>query len=144
MAASTADFNGWIIDDVSLVDVFTYSSKACIAANNGTSNQACTDEVKTYVNSSLESNTDDESYFDVNVSPNPTNDNIILDVSAAVSSLAKLQIIAVDGRVIRSMPIPVHNDRNQYKIDVQDLSQGIYILKLESGKRIFTTKLVKK
>jgi extracellular elastinolytic metalloproteinase len=144
MAASTADFNGWIIDDVSLVDVFTYSSKACIAANNGTSNQACTDEVKTYVNSSLESNTDDESYFDVNVSPNPTNDNIILDVSAPVSSLAKLQIIAVDGRVIRSMPIPVHNDRNQYKIDVQDLSQGIYILKLESGKRIFTTKLVKK
>jgi uncharacterized repeat protein (TIGR01451 family) len=140
---SNSDFNGWIIDDISLIDVYTYVSKACISSNNGTANQTCTEEVKTFVNPTQGSFTDDQSYFIADITPNPASNNLQLIISGPSSTLANLSIVSADGRVINQLPIPVHNEIQRINIDIQDLNQGVYVVKIESGNKVFNTKFLK-
>ncbi len=142
--ASTADFKGWMIDDFSLVDFYIYTTKACIFADNVT--PVCTPELKTLVNNSNTgvSTKDVDNYFEVVISPNPVEDILYIDASAKSSTPAQIEIISADGQLVQKSNFAIHHDGSKIALPVGDLATGVYIIKIQSGTHLHTTKIVKK
>ncbi len=74
---------------------------------------------------------------DANIYPNPSNGMVNVLFSNAMHR--SLEVIDVTGRIVRSANFNTIN----YQLDVKELPQGIYYLKLISGNSIETKKLIR-
>lgn len=73
----------------------------------------------------------------LNVFPNPAND--VVTVSATDTSLSSVVMTDINGRVVRTTAL---NNVTETQINIADLSQGVYFVKVTSDKGIATKKLV--
>jgi hypothetical protein len=72
------------------------------------------------------------------VFPNPFVDQITI---SGISGTAKVSISDISGRKVAEY---LNISNNQSITDLDKLTSGVYILKIEEGKNQFTTKLIKK
>ncbi|RAR75387.1 T9SS type A sorting domain-containing protein [Flavobacterium aciduliphilum] len=72
------------------------------------------------------------------VYPNPTKD--IVNVSNTEALINSVEISDVNGRVVKTVKV---SDLNNAQINIADLSQGVYMIKINSDKGTATKKVVK-
>ena len=80
-----------------------------------------------------------EAANNANVYPNPTRDILNLEVST-ISENATATIMAIDGKVMKVVSL---NNNMKSEINVSDLSNGVYMIRIQNGSDISTQKFVK-
>ncbi|WP_306643832.1 GEVED domain-containing protein [Sanyastnella coralliicola] len=82
--------------------------------------------------------------FAINVYPNPTVGNITLQVDAASTTNAQLEIYDVTGRVVKSMQtLQFAEGSNSLELDLSQLETGNYVIRLITSNRALTTSFIK-
>ncbi|MCB9186826.1 MAG: T9SS type A sorting domain-containing protein [Flavobacteriales bacterium] len=71
--------------------------------------------------------------FSIDVFPNPTNGNFTLSVDAKKSGMALIELFSIAGKLILSTSTKVAVGQNRLPLSSDDLSKGIYFLKLTLG-----------
>jgi uncharacterized repeat protein (TIGR01451 family) len=142
--APDADFTGWIIDDFELLDIFKYSSQACISAEDGQGEETCTQAIETVINSDGTVSTEDSNndYFGVTLTPNPAEDYVIISASSPYNVTANVEITNIDGRVIYTSLMKIDGKEERMTLRTNNLPGGVYLVKIQSGKNFSIKKLV--
>lgn len=76
----------------------------------------------------------------VSILPNPTNGAATLYISQAVKKTIDVQVVSIDGRVL--METQIGKGQSQTTIDISDLPNAMYYVRLQSGDRTLVKKLV--
>lgn len=66
------------------------------------------------------------------LSPMPAQSELIVEYYAGSAGNIELSVIGIDGKLNR-IPVPSHKGMNTYKLDVNGLSSGVYIIQLENA-----------
>lgn len=141
---AAGDFTGWYIDDFEILDIFKYSAEACIIADNGNGAKACTLPIETVVNSDGTVNTENfhSEYFSLNLHPNPAVDIVLISTTAPLSTLAYIEFQSADGRSILTTTMQADPTIQTKSINVSSFPAGLYIVKIQSGDKLTTRKLI--
>lgn len=105
-------------------------------ADFSTANWTNIDPTTTFVESQEECDalsTDDFSFIEPKIYPNPTTDFFRLETNIEIS---KIDVFDLNGKIVKSFK----SDTNGY--DVSELSNGIYIIRLENSLSSITQKLI--
>jgi len=142
--APDANFTGWIIDDFELLDIFKYSSQACISAEDGQGEQTCTQGIETIINSDGTVSAEDTNndYFGVTLTPNPAEDYVVISASSPYKANANVEITHIDGRAIYQTQMTIDGKEERMTLRTNNLPSGIYLVKVQSGKNFSIKKLV--
>ncbi|NDK56299.1 T9SS type A sorting domain-containing protein [Pontibacter fetidus] len=76
--------------------------------------------------------------------PNPFSDKLTITITSPVSEQAVLTLYNLQGRKLQSMAIVPEKGINNYELSTQQLSSGVYILKVAGNTTDVTTKVLKK
>lgn len=77
----------------------------------------------------------------LNIAPNPFEDELEISLNQGVFKNAIAEIFNLNGQKLLSQSIP--KSTNSFLISPQDLSQGVYILKITDGDKLYVKKLLK-
>jgi hypothetical protein len=77
---------------------------------------------------------------DISIFPNPTNKYLNIK-SLNQSSFNKISIIDIKGQKI---DYNIQNNLGEYKIDIENFAEGVYIIEIVSDKKISRFKFLKK
>lgn len=77
----------------------------------------------------------------LNVYPNPASDNVTITYNA-ISNFTSISIFDLTGKEVLSKQINTVKGLSQEKLNVVDLTQGVYFLRIASGQNISTQKLI--
>ena len=80
---------------------------------------------------------------DLNLYPNPTSDNIFIDLSSIKFDIEKVSMYNEVGQVVNINDLFILNN-NMVEIDVSKLRSGIYFISLRSNDKIITKQFIKK
>lgn len=78
----------------------------------------------------------------VQIYPNPTTDNIIIDISS-LSESTSIELYDINGRVLNKQIINKNEVHQQQNLNFRQYNSGIYLLKINSGKFLQTYRVVK-
>lgn len=143
---AAGDLNGWFIDDFELLDIFKYTSAACIAAENGQGVKSCTQALQTLVNTQEEISSNDDpknEFFSISVSPNPAENYIVLSGKALSAIKANVNIINIEGNSVFESPITLDPIKKYFTLDISGIPSGFYVVKIQSGDIVVAKKLIK-
>ena len=80
----------------------------------------------------------------ISVAPNPFNDYLVINTNQEIPKNTNITLLNVYGQVIKDYSSNnIFNDRNEFKINTEFLSAGVYLLSVESPEIQETVKLVK-
>ncbi len=85
--------------------------------------------------------TDKES-FGLSFFPNPAKDKVIILTENIDNNKASIEIINLQGKVIKTISLTEQQSNSNILIDVSNLSKGMYLVKLFNGSTIKTNKLI--
>jgi len=77
----------------------------------------------------------------LNMYPNPSNGYIYLDYSAKQSTDLQVYVLDLVGQVLMEQKISFSEGSNIRKLDLNNLSNGIYILRFQNGEQHFSRKI---
>jgi hypothetical protein len=96
------------------------------------------------ISTSIDDPKENENVFKLNrVYPNPVSDFVTLDITSPEVANIKIDLFDLNGKNIRSIANSLQSGENKIQMDLSDQRPGIYILKLVSGGKSFTSKIVK-
>jgi len=92
---------------------------------------------------------EDDPVNHLSVSPVPTNDRILIDMTAEQSTNGRLEIVDMMGRTVYQQAVVIDAGRNQYNVSLkaQALSVGLYLIRLQvfdENTRWYTAKVILK
>jgi len=139
-----ADFPGWIVDDIELMDLTLYEVETCIGTT-AEPEVECNGTTTIIVDSNLDTNTEDTNgdIYEMSVYPNPAKTKIYLDVAAPLTQAVQIKLTSLDGRLIRNTTAQVTNSTKTIGFDIVDLDSGMYLIQVQSEQRLSTRKFVK-
>jgi len=79
----------------------------------------------------------------INVHPIPTTDYLVVDYTSSIEANIQLTIYDVTGRLIDSINETVVEGVNTYNLDVAAYAAGSYIITVQNGEHVTTTKFIK-
>lgn len=138
--------NGWYVDDVGILELYTINSSVCVTSNEGASVCAEAPERGTIILPRMaipEATVD----FNVFVYPNPASNqevlNVLIQSSTSSGRDVELKIFDLDGRLvydaIEQMEFPIQN----FPLPLSNvLKSGYYILHVKEGRFKFTEKIL--
>jgi hypothetical protein len=74
--------------------------------------------------------------------PNPASDVVTVSIGAEHTGTGQIDILTVEGKIVRTMNVLVTPGCNMHKIDVTDFQPGIYLLQFRNNSVNYTRKLV--
>lgn len=77
------------------------------------------------------------------LSPNPTNDEAILELSSAYRGLVNLRLTDATGREIRTTRSNKTTETFRQSVDLRPLTPGLYFIRVQQGERSAVRKIVK-
>ncbi|MBK8349474.1 MAG: M36 family metallopeptidase [Saprospiraceae bacterium] len=142
--AAPGDLNGWFVDDFEILDIYKYTAQACISADGGQGEKACTQPVQTLVNSGGTVKADDVSQdaFTMQISPNPADDYVVITASAPVKTSTKVQIVNMNGSTVYQDEMILDKEVSYKTFNTSGLASGIYVVKIQNGLQSSTRKLI--
>ena len=79
----------------------------------------------------------------VSVFPNPANDNVTVSFNLFNANLVKIELIDLTGKTIRiTDSMKLNSGLNEITLNVADVKQGVYFVKLSTEEVTKTTRLV--
>ncbi len=142
--AAAGDLKGWYIDDFEILDIYKYTAQACIAADGGQGEKACTEAIATLVNSESVSGTENESAIldRAEIHPNPAEDFITLTANVSGVKTVNIELLSNQGQTIMATTIPVDGETISRTFSTAGLPAGFYMIRIQSGKNVTTKKLI--
>lgn len=140
---------GWYLDDVEILDLFQYSTEACISSASG--ERAChtPDFRGTVVDpASLSTSTDDKKLLRdpvalAKIFPNPIGNELYLQFVNPETTDIVVRLFSSSGVLLESLVVQEARTGLRTRIDTESLPAGIYFVTLQSGKGMQTQKIVK-
>ncbi len=77
----------------------------------------------------------------ISIYPNPTSGKFNLTVSNELVSVKNIEITDITGKIIINYQFAI--DNSQFDINLSDFESGIYLIKIQTDKEVFTTKIIK-
>ncbi len=142
---STETGVGWFVDDVAIMDMYNYNSKARVTS---TQKDTATAEVAargTVVEPTVFTPTKEvNNKLQVKVFPNPTDDILNINIMGAEDSDVDIQIISADGRIMYQNKTKVFSvQESVIPLSTASYPSGIYITKVSTSDNIIIKKVVK-
>ncbi len=139
---------GWIIDNIEVIDMFNYATEACVRFGNGM--VSCTlppnrgtvvQPIETVLTSTNE-NLEEE--MSISIYPNPViGQYLTAEIQSAHKIEAQFSLLSAEGKVIdNKMVWPDANSLERCFFDVQNLSQGVYFLRIKTNKGVTSQKVI--
>ena len=130
----------WNVDDVELMDLFSYNSEVCVSSAEGDENCAIFPEGGIIVESQLSTNTDqvEPAGWNYQVFPNPVRDLLTIELTLTQSSPMDISLYSISGSVVKHKSLSAGAGRIQTQLDLQGVAAGFYFLEVmtESGKGV--------
>jgi hypothetical protein len=76
--------------------------------------------------------------------PNPVNTELTVDITTPESSRAQVKIMDATGRVVRTVEMSLQAGSNSTKIDMQSLTDGMYMVSVSDQKGLNYTQTIRK
>ena len=139
-----ADFPGWIVDDIELMDLELYEVETCIGTPTDPELE-CNDNTRIIVDSNLDTDTKDTNsdIYAMTVYPNPAKTKIYLDVASPTTQAVQVKLTSLDGRLIKNTVAQVSNTAQTIGFNIVDLDSGMYLIQVQSDQGLSTRKFVK-
>lgn len=134
---------GWFVDDIELMDMVNYNGEACISSDQGDLACAAAREKGTIVDSQLPTRTQEELPADaVAVFPNPAQGQLHVALDLAGEEDAVISLVAMDGRRVMQQEVRLDGQYQMSTLNVSSLPAGMYFVRVESGSKAATRKVV--
>ena len=132
--------DGWYVDNVELLgNVYTITNVACL--NSSSSGDGDCAEATTRINGELNvSNRDLDFSFDLNIYPNPSKGKVFIEMKNPDRAAALVEVLSVDGRLFYAQKLDT--SFGVHELDLTDLTEGIYMIKIQTDKSQVVRKLV--
>jgi len=137
------DTNQKLVTDLEPDEFYFYS----ISAFNETSSCVTSNSKPLQTNGEFTSVETLEDLAEINVYPNPLRigDELIIDINSTESFQAQIQVMALDGKVVKNMmDINVHTNDNSIKVNTDGVAAGMYLLQIKSSEGIFAKQIIVK
>jgi hypothetical protein len=136
---------GWFIDNIELIDLFSYNDEACIESVEG--DVACAEAGRrgTIVAGQPEtvSTVDPKSQsFELNVYPNPARQFVTVDVSSEYAQGGEITLVNNAGQSIRTERLQLPAGNFKYSINTKDLPEGFYVVRVQGERDQAIRKIV--
>ena len=79
----------------------------------------------------------------IGINPNPVNHTLNINYSAVAPGITVINILNVDGVVLKKNLMTSRKGMNRFEVNVQSLAKGQYILQLRNGNTAVTRKFLK-
>jgi PKD repeat protein len=124
--------------------VYTYTANGTYTVRLIASNEFLADTITKTVTVQAVSVIDAASTLNkVNVFPNPANDNVTVSFNLVNANLVKIELIDLTGKTIRvTDSMKLNSGLNEISLNVADVKQGVYFVKLSTEEVTKTTRLV--
>ncbi len=99
----------------------------------------CT-KVETYSVGTTKTNETDKNLI-YKLYPNPTNDNIFVELNSEELAGSEIKVTDITGKVILNHKITIKDSK--IELNLRDYNSGVYMMKLENNKNIIVRKIVK-
>jgi uncharacterized repeat protein (TIGR01451 family) len=134
---------GWWVDEIELLDAKNYESTATLTSDAGDN---VTAEVGNYGVLVLNAVLDDVNdpvlgETNVRVFPNPAEDFVTVDVTTERAGSATVQLLTIDGRVLRTEQLSLIAGGGRTTINTTELPAGMYVVQVTGANRVSTTKV---
>ncbi len=140
------EFAGWAMDDFELMDLLSYSSKACVTATNVPDESSdCTEALEVYIESDGISSGVvgvENDYFNLEIFPNPANDVVNINISSKNTEAASAGLFTLDGKLILTESVTLSNNNQAIQFNTESLTSGIYLVKIETASGAITEKVI--
>jgi len=134
---------GWLIDDFELLEKIELSGEACVTS--GGVEMVC-EQATTLVNSQAGmvpvTEVQTENFF-FQITPNPADDFVNIELIAKERFDGVLRIINVEGKVVSQYSISASIGENLWTQDVSSLQTGMHFLELSNNKERTTLTFIK-
>jgi PKD repeat protein len=124
--------------------VYTYTANGTYTVRLIASNEFLADTITKTVTVQAVSVIDAASTLNkLNVFPNPANDNVTVSFNLVNANLVKIELIDLTGKTIRvTDSMKLNSGLNEISLNVADVKQGVYFVKLSTEEVTKTTRLV--
>jgi uncharacterized repeat protein (TIGR01451 family) len=142
---ATGDITGWFIDDFELLDLYKYTTAACISANAGSGEKTCTNPIQTIINPAESTNTIEnnrQNMMELHLAPIPAEDYLVMTVTAPTPVQANVGIVTLDGKSVYEDVVHVAQQRSVFTMDIAHIPSGFYIIQVQAGPFISSSKLI--
>jgi hypothetical protein len=85
---------------------------------------------------------DEQGVAGLHIAPNPNDGRFMMTLNGTVSGACIVQVVGMDGKVVRAFNLPQLQSDAQVSFDLSDLPAGMYMLKLSSDKGMVTRRFV--
>jgi hypothetical protein len=79
----------------------------------------------------------------LNLYPNPTKDQLLVSVNGSSNQVASFEIINIDGKVVLRDETRYNGAAQAKRVDVSQLSKGVYMVRMTTESGVFTQKFIK-
>lgn len=134
-----APANEWRTDSVSLLDLVGYENAIISFENRGHYGQPIYIDNINIDNDASVNIVQNPVMKGIKVSPNPANNFLQIDLDA-IEQISSIQLYNSNGNLIRNIEITEQN--NSIKINISDLSSGMYYAKVIAGNLVKTKKFI--
>ncbi len=80
----------------------------------------------------------------VTMYPNPVNTELNIQLNTPEAGRARVKIMDATGRVVRTVELSLQAGSNATKVDMQSLSDGVYMVSISNGKGLNYTQTIRK
>ena len=136
---------GWFVDDVAVMDMYNYTSKARVITAQKDTAFAELAARGTIVEPTVFTPTNEvQNDLKVKVFPNPASDILNINIIGTEDSNVDIQILSVDGKVMYKTVSQLFGAREAViPLSIEGYPAGIYIAKISTGKSVVIEKIVK-
>jgi hypothetical protein len=120
---------GWFLDDVELMDAYTYNSEACATSAGGDDACAIAPEWGTIVESGIVSAVTDieEKVTGIRAYPNPAHDVLTVEISSEQTQRLKIELVSNTGQTLWATDAVVNGDFKTH-IATASFPRGFYFI----------------
>ena len=137
---------GWYVDDVAVMDMYNYTSKArAISAQKDTAFAEAAGRGTIVDISTTTATKDLNNQLSVKVFPNPTDDILNINILDAETGNTDIQIFSTDGRLMWQTKTNLLGSKEAIiPVNTAAYPAGIYFVKIQTDKKVAVEKVVKR
>ena len=134
---------GWYVDNIEILDLFTYDGEACVSTDAGETVCTKAPEAGVVVNPNLGTDAVDPRLGETSVElfPNPAQNRVTVNVNTTEGGAAEVMIMSVDGRVVARQRAQLVPGLQQFNFPVTELPRGFYLVQVRGEREVYTRKL---
>ena len=127
--------DGWMLDDIEVIEMYAYNGAACVSYNGGDAVCAEAENGGSIVTSQEGIVSVDEitNPLDIKIFPNPTEENVNVIITGKQYSPATLELLSLDGKMLQMRQVFLSGTTQTFGLDLSDYPNGMYMVRAVSG-----------